>query len=506
MKEINSEIKQVIFRLGIAYAFALVILSFSAVWINNIFHNRLAIAFGESAHNSIVSGDLRQAITILNPALNSHFSSVSLLNQDGTVAFSLPFESKALSEMKSLWSSSIYYRVETSPGTSMDPNRVLRFTFNWASPIIYILAIWAAMLSLAFPIFRRLKERIEARHNEILELRSAELMNLITSQVSHDIRSPLAALNNLLNSGVHIEIESPILDAANNALTRINDIANQLLNPNEYKSHLDTYASLPTAKVIKQMVEEKIVESMNNSRITIRWKVAFDDTIFVSVPPIELSRILSNLMNNAIESIAQIGSIEINAYLSGSDCKIDVVDTGKGIPDEVVPQLGKKRFTFDKIGLANSGNGLGLYHADSTLKKYGGLMKVESVLGKGTLVSLQIPVISQVGSTVPNNVTIVIDNDFNIRQLWELVAKKKKRKVICFSGPNEFYSKASQFDPSTPIFIDVELDDDLRGEDVAVIIAKMGFSEIFLSTGHSQKAIAAPACVKGIVGKEPIFD
>jgi hypothetical protein len=101
---------------------------------------------------------------------------------------------------------------------------------------------------------------------------------------------------------------------------------------------------------------------------------------------------------------------------------------------------------------------------------------------------------------------VIIDDDALMHMIWKMsVAEKPDKKLLTFTTANEFFSMANSIDLRSPIFIDVELGNGVRGEDVAQRVHALGFTKILLSTGHNPEDIVKPKCVLKIVGKEPIL-
>jgi signal transduction histidine kinase len=114
--------------------------------------------------------------------------------------------------------------------------------------------------------------------------------------------------------------------------------------------------------------------------------------ISARVPKGELSRALSNLINNSVEAIDQgQGIVWISLACNGSENVIQIRDNGKGIPTKHLLDLGSPGFSFGKGDLDQSGNGLGLFHAKTTIENLGGRIKIESTEGLGTTISLILP-------------------------------------------------------------------------------------------------------------------
>jgi signal transduction histidine kinase len=500
-------IRAAAYRLGIAYSILLLISLFVSMVANSIFHHRLAEAFSQSAHNSLVTHDLRQAVGVLNPSLNAHFSSVSFQSKDLRL-LALPSERISEALMHSQWHRSISLPISTSEKEDRE-STALVFTYPWTKPVEYLLFIWSIFLICAIPIFSYLKKNIEARHSEILALREAEIKASITSQVSHDIRSPLAALNTVISSFNSGPEEATRI--AQSAINRINDIANDLLKEGsaslKSKAGYEATNTLHLSGIIKSVLEEKAAEF--HQRQDIKFNFIFESDINIQSPvhQSDLKRILSNLINNSVEAMNDGGEITLSLNKSDACARIEIRDNGKGIPDSILKEVGRKGFSYDKQSDEKGGSGLGLYNALKVLRSGGADLKFESVINKGTAVFIFLPMAKPVAIIKSNEKlnAIIIDDDGNILELWKMVARLKHKNVVGFLSPDEFYNACHQFSRDVPIFIDVDLGENLRGEAVAEKVSALGFSEIFLATGYRPQAIRAPKCVKGVVGKEPIF-
>jgi two-component system sensor histidine kinase RegB len=105
----------------------------------------------------------------------------------------------------------------------------------------------------------------------------------------------------------------------------------------------------------------------------------------VFLPKLALTRTLSDLARNA--AIAGTRSIVIRASVANERCLISIKDDGPGIAPAVLERLGEPYFTTKPDGL-----GLGLYLATVFTEALGGTIDVESRLGEGTCVSLDLPV------------------------------------------------------------------------------------------------------------------
>ena len=103
---------------------------------------------------------------------------------------------------------------------------------------------------------------------------------------------------------------------------------------------------------------------------------------------------------------------------------------------------------------------------------------------------------------------VLVDDDVLVRMTWEISAQTKGIKMVAFANPKDFFeSLAGQpttFNFKTPIYIDANLGEGLRGEDFAQQLRKLGFMELYLATGYDSSYFSnVGGLFNGIVGKEP---
>jgi signal transduction histidine kinase len=109
---------------------------------------------------------------------------------------------------------------------------------------------------------------------------------------------------------------------------------------------------------------------------------------------LQLKQLFRNLIGNAVKYSPQGGKITVTLKAEGNSVKIDVQDTGYGIPAADLP------FIFDRFYRVRAGhtdeiegNGLGLAIVKSVVEQHGGQISVESTHGKGSLFSVLFPII-----------------------------------------------------------------------------------------------------------------
>jgi signal transduction histidine kinase len=299
----------------------------------------------------------------------------------------------------------------------------------------------------------------------------------VASQVSHDIRSPLAALNVVFGGLDGLEEDHRVI--ARSAIARIEDIANNLLQKNRDLSAPELpSAAEPVliAGLVESIISEKRLQfrALDRIRIELRTERA-TETQFALAQPGELRRAVSNLINNAIEAIEGQGKVEVTIAAEGSRLAIRVRDDGRGIPSAILERLGTRGTTFGKPG----GSGLGLHHARECVRRWGGDLKLQSEEGSGTTVTLELSIASppswfaeRIGLD-RHPMIAVLDDDPSVHQVWRARAPSR---TVHFTSPEDLLTwwRGLPLDVPTPLLLtDYELKARLNGLDV---IERLGVS------------------------------
>jgi signal transduction histidine kinase len=105
-----------------------------------------------------------------------------------------------------------------------------------------------------------------------------------------------------------------------------------------------------------------------------------------------INEVIGNLLANAFKFTSSGGTVELSAAPSDGQVRIEVRDTGAGIPPEQLPHIFEKFYQADNQGAASApGTGLGLAIAKEIVEAHRGEIHCESVLGEGTIFTLLLP-------------------------------------------------------------------------------------------------------------------
>lgn len=242
------------------------------------------------------------------------------------------------------------------------------------------------------PVLGQLREESRKKkiaEDQLLQKQIQEEKVLLAQQVSHDIRSPLSVLNLLKDEVVFKDLQRKQLFVE--AITRINETANDLLSNS--KSELGGVTNLKN-EVTEAVEVIPLVESIIAEKKMIMAEASFQLSFSFAATglkaycnPSELKRVISNLLNNAIESLDKDeGKIRIDLSRLNRKVQLSITDNGKGIPEDILSRVGTMGFSYGKENSINSGTGLGLYHARQTIESFGGSFVIFSKHNEGTMV------------------------------------------------------------------------------------------------------------------------
>lgn len=152
-------------------------------------------------------------------------------------------------------------------------------------------------------------------------------------------------------------------------------------------------------RLVRSQVDlRKIVESVleNVGALALYYKVSIQKDL-KPVPEMALDReaverLIENVLTNAIKFSPQGGKVEISLWQEKGDVLFSVRDYGRGIPPEEQPLLFKPfSRAHEAAKEATPGTGLGLYVSKLIAEAHGGAISLESSLGKGTRVTVRLP-------------------------------------------------------------------------------------------------------------------
>lgn len=296
-----------------------------------------------------------------------------------------------------------------------------------------------------------LEERIRERTGE---LETAMQGALVASQakseflanMSHELRTPMNGLLGMLDlvlDGPVVGEDRENVEIAQRCAYSLLGLLNDILDLSKIEAGRMLLERVPFA--VKKVVEECLMPHTATAQqkgILLSYECAPDAALRVAGDSLRLRQIVNNLVSNAIK-FTESGSVKVTQTATrAADGKvmmrISVQDTGSGIPKEKLALIFEKFTQADSsISRKHGGTGLGLAITKKLVELHGGVIVVESEVGKGSRFTMEIPyeeIVEQAPVQAPKPVVVaplhaahlllVEDNPVNQRVVLAMLRKK----------------------------------------------------------------------------------
>lgn len=247
-------------------------------------------------------------------------------------------------------------------------------------------------------------ERIAIRNNDEIgelsrvfndmadELENSEaIKNDFISSVSHELRTPLTAIkgwSETLQAGYDEDTYRKGMTVITHETGRLEGMVEELLD----------FSRIQNGRFSLQMANIDIIAELDDALLIYTDKARKENkTIHYTEPEFlcvvygdknRLRQVFINVIDNAIKYSDPGGSVDISVEKGTDTLTITVADTGIGIAASDLPKVKAK---FYKADNTRRGSGIGLAVADEIISMHGGTLDIDSVLGKGTTVTITLP-------------------------------------------------------------------------------------------------------------------
>jgi len=209
----------------------------------------------------------------------------------------------------------------------------------------------------------------------------------LAGQLGHDLRNPLSGIKNGVylvkkkGNSITEEERMEILKIIDDAVEDSDRIVSSLI---EYSSEMLLTPELITPK---QLVLNALAKLAVPNGISIENQ-ALDETPML-LDTVYMENAFAAILRNAVEATPQKGTITVEANLAGSSIIFSFRDKGIGIAEEALGKLFTPLFTTKAKGM-----GMSLAICKRVVEAHGGDIAVESKVGKGTNVTIALPMVS----------------------------------------------------------------------------------------------------------------
>lgn len=219
-----------------------------------------------------------------------------------------------------------------------------------------------------------------------------------TADASHELRSPLTAIKTSVEVMLtHTERLHPSdakrVAAISSVINQMTHLLQDLLFLARTDAPIKSYALeltlLPLNEVLQELVE--LLELQADAK-AISLQSHLENGVFVVGNAAQLTRLFSNLLENALSYTPAGGTITVSLSIFDRTVVVSIEDTGIGIAPEDLPFVFQRFWRADKARSQRSGGmGLGLAIAQAIAKSHGGEITVSSQVGIGSCFRVRLP-------------------------------------------------------------------------------------------------------------------
>jgi len=228
----------------------------------------------------------------------------------------------------------------------------------------------------------------------LAQAKQFEVFTRLSAYMVHDLKNIAAELELIsLNAKKHSDNPDFIKDAfdtVDNAAADIKRLLDQLRNR---RAQAEQRSQVDLNVLLKKVIESK---QQRLPRPVIKYACT---SCFANLEKDRLANVLAHLIDNAQQATNDNGSIEVRLMNHNSAQVIEITDNGIGMDAEFIRERLFKPFDTTK---GNAGMGIGMYESREYIRSLGGDVRVQSEPGKGTIISLHIPVNHQDNEAVAN--------------------------------------------------------------------------------------------------------
>ena len=235
---------------------------------------------------------------------------------------------------------------------------------------------------------RKEKERIE-------ELNQVKLR--FFTNISHEFRTPLTLILGQIEVLMQMDLGTTVYNRIQRIYKNAWHMRNLISELLDFRKQEQGYLKLRVEEqnlvTFTRQIYMCFYEYAQKKEITYRFD-SVEETISVWFDPIQLQKVIFNLLSNAFKYTSNKGNITVEVRKVASQAVVSVCDTGIGIPVEHISKIFDRFYQTDNASSSSSftlGTGIGLALAKGIMNMHHGKIEVESTVGEGTKFILSLP-------------------------------------------------------------------------------------------------------------------
>lgn len=357
---------------------------------------QLAVAFNQMGrqlkhHLEVINQEKEQ----LSSVLTSMSDAVITFNRDKTILVSNPPAERMLQK----WF--VTSGLDSSKPIPVEFYRMLDHVLSFEDQLEEELEIGKSYYSISIsPLYsgESIRGAVAVIRDKTEETKLEKLKSDFIANVSHELRTPIAMLQGYSEAIIDGVVESDeerndMIRVIHDESQRMSRLVTDLLDLARMESgYMTLYKDdVPLVSVIDRMTH-KFDQRAKELQVDLKFKTTIPKETIIPIDEDRIEQVLTNLIDNAIRHTSQNGSVTVSISEEQGFAKIEVSDTGQGIPQDDLPYVFERFYKADKARTrSKGGTGLGLAITKNIVEAHKGKIAVTSVEQQGTTFTFHLP-------------------------------------------------------------------------------------------------------------------
>lgn len=229
------------------------------------------------------------------------------------------------------------------------------------------------------------------------------------ANVSHELKTPLTTIKSytetLLDGAIDDrDMAMSFLSIVDTEADRMNRLVKDLLQLSRMENNQEKW-NMQESNMITLLKSAVMKVELTAAAKRQQLNCLFDEEkrVPVVMDKDRVEQVVLNILSNAINYTQEEGRIDIDLVTADKEVRVIITDNGIGIPEEEQPRIFERFFRVDKArSRSMGGTGLGLAISKQIVEEHSGRIELSSKEGKGTKMTIVLPLASQITRGTPN--------------------------------------------------------------------------------------------------------
>jgi len=229
------------------------------------------------------------------------------------------------------------------------------------------------------------------------ELKTQRMRREFVAHASHELKSPVASMQTLAEALRHAVREDlpaaqRFADRIEFESARLGRLVGDLLDLSRLEDPETVSRETVDLSAGARRAMEEAEAEMTAKGITLNTEIS--DGVFVQGDESQMAVLVRNLVENAVRYTPEGGRVSVDVYQEGDSAIVRVSDNGIGIPLEAQARVFERFYRVDRARSRDrGGTGLGLAIVKHVAELHGGIVELESELGRGSIFTARVPAV-----------------------------------------------------------------------------------------------------------------